>query len=336
MTQQPIRVGLIGCGGFMQHIHLPHLLASDHFVVVGACDVNLDAAKEAQRMSGAQYATDDYARLLGDDGIDAVIIATRHDSHAELSVQAARAGKHILCEKPMGLNEAECRRVVEAVQSAGVKYTVGYNRGMAPLMVEAQRLLADQTGKRLIYHRIQAPFPATHWTHDPAVGGGRFVGEGCHIFDLLCELIPAPPTSVYASGGTFLDPKRVHIPDSAVVTLTFADGSVGTTLIASDGCGRFPKEATEVYVGGQALCIEDFERLTYRAASEEGDREIALTKQDKGHRRELALFGRAILTDSAPPNGLQQALRAALISYRVLDSLACGQPVAISETDYLV
>jgi len=332
--QRRIGVGLIGCGGFMQHIHLPHLIESDLFSVVGACDINIEAGEAARAKSGAQYATSDVARLLDDDAIDAVIIATRHDSHAELTVRAAHAGKHILCEKPMGLNEEECRRVAGAVRSAGIKYTVGYNRGMAPLVIEAKRLVADEKGKRMIYHRIQAPFPATHWTHDPAVGGGRFVGEGCHIFDLLCELVPAPPTSVFASGGTFLDPTLVHIPDSGIVTLTFADGSIGSTLIASDGCARFPKEATEIYVGGRAIYIEDFVRLLYRGQAEEQDRRIELTKQDKGHRRELDLFGRAILADTAPPNGVSHALRAAVISYRVLESLESGRPVAISESEF--
>lgn len=330
----PIRIGLIGCGGFMRHMHLPNLLADDTWRVVATCDVAYAAAQALGEAAGAEYATTDYEQVLSDASIEAVIIATRHDSHAALTVAAARAGKHVLCEKPMGLNETECRQVVAAVQQAGVVYTVGYNRSMAPLVVEAQRLIGDSVTKRLIYHRIQAPFPAAHWTHHPEIGGGRFVGEGCHIFDLLCELVPAPPVMVYAAGGTFLDPEQVRIPDSGIITLTFADGSVGTTLIASDGCARFPKEATEIYWAGRALCIEDFTRLTFRDLTLDGDREIVLPAQDKGHRDELAAFARAIRGNASPPNGLSQALRAALISYRVLDSLAAGQPVAIAASEY--
>jgi predicted dehydrogenase len=332
----PIRVGLIGCGGFMRNMHLPHLMESDAFSVHATCDVHLPAAEALCATAQAQYATDDPARLLDDPEIDAVIIATRHNSHAALSVAAAQAGKHILCEKPMGLNARECREVAEAIRGAGVHYTVGYNRGIAPLVVRAREILAGRPEKRLIYHRIQAPFPPSHWTHLPEVGGGRFVGEGCHIFDLLCELVPAPPVSVYASGGTFLPPDLVHIPDSGIVTLTFADGSVGTTLIASDGCARFPKESTEVYCAARAILIEDFRSLTYRDVDAAGDETIALPTQDKGHARELALFGEAILGGSPAPNGLTQAMRAALISFKVLESIASGAPVPIEPSEYTI
>lgn len=320
----------------MRHMHLPILLASGAFRVVAACDTNLAAARAVRGASGAEYATDQAGQVLADPDIEAVIIATRHDSHAALSVAAARAGKHVFCEKPMGLNAAECRQVVDAVQAAGVCYTVGYNRSLAPLVAEARRLLGDSAAKRLMYHRLQAPFPAEHWTHDPAIGGGRFVGEGCHIFDLLCELAPAPPVQVFASGGTFLDPARVHIADSAIVTLTFADGSVGSTLVASDGCARFPKESTELYWAGRALWIDDFTRLTYRGPTPDGDRDLALAAQDKGHRDELAAFARAIRAGAPAPNGLSQALRAALISFAAVESLATGQPVAIDAADYRV
>lgn len=331
-----ISVGLIGCGGFMRGMHLPHLQESELFRVAATCDVDLAAAEALRAASGAEYATVDPDRLLADPGIDAVIIATRHDSHAALTIAAAQAGKHVLCEKPMGLNERECRAVASAVRAAGIKYTVGYNRGMAPLVARAREILARLPAKRLIYHRIQAPFPQTHWTHLPAVGGGRFVGEGCHIFDLLCELAPAPPVQVFASGGTFLDPARVHIADSAIVTLTFADGSVGSTLVASDGCARFPKESTELYWAGRALWIDDFTRLTYRGPTPDGDRDLALAAQDKGHRDELAAFARAIRAGAPAPNGLSQALRAALISFAAVESLATGQPVAIDAADYRV
>jgi len=334
VTAERVCVGLIGCGGFLRAVHLPHLLASDLFRVAATCDVDAAAAESVREQAGAAYATSDVGRLLADPGIDAVVIATRHDSHAPLTIAAARAGKHILCEKPMGLDAAEFRAVADAVRAAGVVYTIGYNRGMAPLVVRARELLASHPGKRLLYHRLQAPFPPSHWTHLPAVGGGRFVGEGCHIFDLLCELAPAPPAGVYASGGTFLDPASVHIPDSGIVTLTFADGSVATTLVASDGCARFPKESTEIYADGTAILIDDFRRLVFRGRAAEEDVEVTLPAQDKGHTAELEAWGRAILYGAPAPNPLPQALRAALISVKVLESLSSGRVIPIAASEY--
>ncbi|MFH1086337.1 MAG: Gfo/Idh/MocA family oxidoreductase [Chloroflexota bacterium] len=330
---EQVRVGIIGCGGFARGMHIPNLRANPSFQIVATCDVDEGAAHAALADAGALYATTDVDALLGDPDVDAVIITTRHNAHAELSVRAARAGKHILCEKPMGLNMGECRQVAEAVSAAGVAYSVGYNRGMAPLVRAAIAHLRAAPAKQLIYHRIQAPFPASHWTHDPAIGGGRFVGEGCHIFDLLCELVGAPPVSVHAAGGTFLDPARVRIPDSGIVTVTFADGSVGATLIASDGCPAFPKEATEVYWGGRALYLDNYRELAVYDADGLVERQT-LPEVDKGHRVELERWADAILAGAPPPNGLEQAMRAALISYKALDALATGQAQPIAASEY--
>lgn len=325
-----VNIGLIGCGGFMRGMHAPNLAANPRFRVVACCDLDRERAEACREIVGQGYVTDDPERLLADEDVEAVLIATRHDAHAELTVRAARAGKHVLCEKPMALNEAQCRQVIDAVRRAGVVYTVGYNRGLSPLVTRAKRLLRAYPAKAMIYHRIQAPFPESHWTHDPAMGGGRFVGEGCHIFDLFCELIEAPPTTVYAAGGTFLDPAVVHLPDSAIVTLLFADGSVATTLIASDGCASFPKESTEVFAGGRAIQIDNFQRMTWHGFDGDNPGGIALETVDKGHRVELDRFADAILDGAAPPNGLANALRAALISFAVNESLASGQPVTLS------
>jgi len=328
---KPLKIGVIGCGGFARGMHLPIIKANPKYKLIAACDVNIQAAEEVQKEFNAQYSTAEPEKIFADDAIEAVLITTRHDTHASLSIKAAEAHKHVLCEKPMGLSFEECAGVAEAVRKAGVKYTVGYNRGMAPLVVKAKELLAGEKAKRLIYHRIQAPFPPDSWTHIPDVGGGRFVGEGCHIFDLLCELVPAPPVSVYAAGGIFLDPAKVKIPDSGIITIAFADGSVGTTLIASAGCAQFPKESTEIYCGGKAIHINDFRELTYHGFIENGEGRIILAATDKGHRRELDLFADSVLDKTEPPNGINNALRAATISFLVLDSIKTGKPMAINE-----
>jgi predicted dehydrogenase len=330
-----INLAFIGCGGFARAMHLPIVLKNPKYRVYAVTDVNPEAMRAFAADAGAPKCYDRAEDLLGDPEVDAVLIATRHDTHAALSILAAEAGKHILCEKPMGLSDAECRAVTEAVRKAGVVYTVGYNRGMAPMVLRARDLLRTLPGKKLmIYHRIQAPFPEDSWTHIPEVGGGRFVGEGCHIFDLLCELAPGRPASVFASGGTFLDPERVKIADSAIVTLTFEDGSVGTTLIASAGCPDFPKEATEIYCANRAIFISDFNHL--ESYGFEGKRKVTMdfSETDKGHSLELDQFADAVLTGAPAPNGLVKARRAAVISYKVVESVRTGRPIPIDPAEY--
>jgi len=332
-----LQVGLIGCGGFAKGMHIPILKNNPKYKIHAAMDIVEEAAKTVAESTGAKYWTTDVDKLLADEEIDVVFITTRHDSHAQLSIKAANAGKHIMCEKPMALNIEDCKAVVEAVKKNKVKYTIGYNRGMAPMITKARDLLNKELPgkKKMIYHRIQAPFPESHWTHLPEVGGGRFVGEGCHIFDLLCEIVQAPPVLIYASGGTFLNPEKVKIPDSAIVTITFADGSIGTTLINSAGCPYFPKEATEIYCDGKAIFINDFTRMEYYGF--EGHNKICLEfdKVDKGHAIELDMLADAIINDTESPNGLVKAARAAVISYKVNESIKTGAPVSIYEDDYI-
>ena len=330
-----LRAGLIGCGGFARGMHIPNLEKNPKYTIHAAMDIDAEAAKKAGDDTGAEYSTTDLDRILSDESVDVVFITTRHDTHAELTVKAAEAGKHVFCEKPMGMNRGQCRAVAEAVKQNRVKYTVGYNRGMAPLVTRARNLLAGIPDKKLVYHRIQAPFPANIWTHDPAVGGGRFVGEGCHIFDLLCELVPAEPVSVYAAGGVFLDPAQVTIPDSGIITIGFADGSVGTTLIASAGCADFPKEATEVYCAGRAIHIMDFKAMEYFGFEGPGKHTVELDAQDKGQAAEIDQLADAIVNDTAPPNGLVNASRAAVISFMAYESIAQGKPLALSKSDYV-
>jgi len=331
---RPLRTGLIGCGGFARGMHVPNLKKNAKYAIHAVADINAEAAKSLGTEVGASYATTDINKILTDKNVDVVFITTRHDSHAELSIRAAQAGKHILCEKPMGLNREECRAVAEAVKKAGVKYTVGYNRGMAPLVTKARDLLKTAKGKKLIYHRIQAPFPENSWTHDPKIGGGRFVGEGCHIFDLLCELVQSPPVSVYASGGIFLNPDKVKIPDSGIVTITFADGSVGTTLIASAGCSSFPKEATEIYCAGKAIYINDFKEMSYFGFEAQDRARLEYSAADKGQASEIDQLADAILNDTEPPNGLLKAARAAVISFMVNESIKNKAPVPVCEAEY--
>ena len=106
--------GIIGCGGFARGVHIPNILKNPRYRIVGAADINEKAAEEVRQETKADYSTADFEKILEDKQIDVVFITTRHDSHAALSVKAAEAGKHMLCEKPMGLDIAECRRVAEA------------------------------------------------------------------------------------------------------------------------------------------------------------------------------------------------------------------------------
>ncbi len=328
-----INIGIIGCGMFARTIHIPNLKANPRFRIAATADVDSKAAEQAGELTGADYSCADADELLRDGGIDAVLITTRHDSHADLTVRAARSGKHVLCEKPMGLDISECRQVAQAVKQNNVCYTVGYNRGLAPMVARAGELLSGLNEKKMIYHRMQNPVPPDHWLLDPSAGGGRITGEGCHVFDMLCALAGSEPVSVYASGGSFV-PGGPDPSDSSAAVIKFADGSVGSALLMSRGCPSFPKEATEIYAGGRAIYINDFREMEYFGFEGRKSVKVSFDSQDKGHARELELFAAAVLNGQPPPNGPENAARAAIIGFKAAESIRTGKPQEIEENDY--
>src|SRR5262249_8668007 len=182
-------------------------------------------ALSVARKYGARACTSDFRDLLASTEIDAVLIATRHHQHAQMTAVALRAGKHVFVEKPLAIDAAGLDAVIEARAAApDCQLMVGFNRRFSPL---AKALAERMRGEPLVItYRINAgSVPATHWTQDPSTGGGRIVGEVCHFIDLMQFLTGSLPTEVSASaaGGAHLPGD----PDNVVIQLRFADGSVG-------------------------------------------------------------------------------------------------------------
>lgn len=329
----PLGVGIIGCGGFARGVHVPNILKNPKYRIIATADVNEEAAEALKRETRAEYHTVEADDMLDDKNIDVVFITTRHDSHAELSIKSAERGKHLLCEKPMGLNYRECRRVSEAVRKSGVKYTIGYNRGLAPMVLKAKELLAGGDDRIMASHRMQNPLPPAHWLLDAGIGGGRITGEGCHVFDMLCGIMNSAPVRVYASGGRFLK-DSIDPYDSAQILITFRDGSTGAAMLMSSGSAYFPKEATEIYAGGKSVYINNFKEMVYCGFEGKATVTISYEPGDKGQALEIDLLAEAIINDSPAPNGPEQAARAAVIGFKAVESMESGKPVDISEEEY--
>src|SRR5690606_28258086 len=178
-----VRVGVIGAGAFARSVLLPALAASENIELVGIATSSGASARAAGDRFGFAYATTDIRQVLDDDAIDAVVIATRHDSHASLTAAALRAGKAVFVEKPLAIDEAGLQEVIEAHTATGLPFAVGFNRRFSSLA----RKLADAfvPGTPLvIQYRINAgAIPSDHWIQDRGVGGGRVIGEVCHFVD---------------------------------------------------------------------------------------------------------------------------------------------------------
>ncbi len=277
-----LRLGVVGAGSFARGVLMPSLARRGDIVAV-ANKTGVSATAAAGRF-GAGLASTDAIEVISSPDVDAVVIATRHDTHAALTVASLKAGKHVFVEKPLALDAEELEAVTtQAARSPGT-LMVGFNRRYAPLAVRLREALGGR-GPLVMTYRVSAGrLPASHWTHDSAVGGGRIVGEVCHFVDLLTFLSGGRPEQVTAVAvGGASEPRQ----DNVATTMTFSDGSIGQVVYSALGDPRLAKERVEVMGEAGAGVLDDFRELRlYRGGQEERVSE----KRDKGHNAELAAF----------------------------------------------
>ena len=278
-----VRMGMIGAGAFTRSTLIPALQAGGAVLAAITSAGGLSAADVAGRF-GFERAAASPEELLGDEALDAIVIATRHSTHAGLAAAALRAGKAVFVEKPLALTEEELIEV-EAALGEGGMLMVGFNRRFAPLVERLAGELGDSDNRVLTVRINAGPLPDDHWLHDPDEGGGRLLGEGCHFVDLLTHLAGSRPTEVHAVAVP--RPLRpLECSDSLAATLRFGNNTVGSLIYSGSGDIRLRKERIEAFGGGLAAVLDDFRRLElYRG----GKRTLVKSRQDKAPRRDLAV-----------------------------------------------
>ena len=307
------RLAVIGAGTFARTVLLPQLEgAADIRTIVTATGAS---ARATAARFGSASASTDVETAIADPDVDAVMIATRHDSHADLVCRALRAGKHVFVEKPLTIEHGELDAVAEALADAAGTLTVGFNRRYAPLAVRLRGALGG-SGPLMAHYRVNAGrLPHDHWTRDPLVGGGRIVGEVCHFVDFLAFLCGAPPSGVTAAAVSGASEPR---DDCIAATLTFPDGSVGTIHYSALGDAALPKERVEVLSESGAGVLDDFRRLElYR----QGKREETKGRRDKGHAAEIQAFLEACRT-GVPAQEPAELLAVSRATLRLRDAIA--------------
>jgi predicted dehydrogenase/threonine dehydrogenase-like Zn-dependent dehydrogenase len=283
---QPV-LGVIGAGNYASRILIPA------FAKAGARFHTLAASSgigpvHVGRKFGFRQASTDVPALLADSSCNTVVIATRHDSHASLVQQALAAGKHVFVEKPLCLTAEELTSI-EAAHTGEQLLMVGFNRRFAPLLLDLRQQLQRLSGPRAFVYTCNAgAIPADHWTQDPALGGGRLLGEACHFVDLLRHLAASPIEDLQLLSAT--DSKLC--PDTFSLQLSFADGSIGTVHYFANGSKAFPKERLEVFAAGKVLRLDNYRKL--QAWGLPGFRTRRRFSQDKGQQACCAAFLSAI------------------------------------------
>jgi polar amino acid transport system substrate-binding protein len=255
------------------------------------------------------------------------VIATRHSTHAELTIQALEAGKHVFCEKPLVLSRDELEAVLSAAARAGRVVAAGFNRRFSPMLGELRAFIAEAEGSISASYRVSAGrLDLDHWTHDLDEGGGRLLGEGCHFVDSLRFLAGAPVERVYAVG--YGAPELpVQARDNVAIELTFSNGSIGTVLYVSDGSSRVSKERIEAFAGNRTAILDDYQALELFDPA--GSRKRREKRQEKGHQQEVESFLRAV-EHGEPAVPVEELANVSLATLAVVESLRTGRPVRLS------
>jgi predicted dehydrogenase/threonine dehydrogenase-like Zn-dependent dehydrogenase len=313
-----IRVGLAGAGSFAEGTHVPNIAKLDGYELRAVMSRTGSKAKALSLRSGATYATTDFDELLADDEIDLVLISTRHDLHAPLALRALAAGKHVFVEKPLALTREELDSIERfyAEEPKGPVLMTGFNRRFSPAVTRLREMLANRAAPLVVDYRVNAGYiPLDHWVHGPE-GGGRNIGEACHMYDVFNVLSGA--TVAHVTAASITPSSRLAANDNFSATIAYGDGSVCTLLYTALGSKEHPKERVEIYADGRVLTLDDYKSLTCsgRKAAVWSSRTT-----DKGHRQELEALANCLLRGAPWPISLEEQVGATRTSFDVEDQV---------------
>lgn len=321
----PVGVAAIGAGVFARTVLLPRLRRVRDVRLTGIITASGTTARHAAGKFGFAFAATDSNELLKDDSTDAVVIATRHSTHAQLSIAALAAGKHVFCEKPVAIIEPELDDVVAAAEASNRVFCVGFNRRCSPYMQAIKAWLSPHRGPIMISYRVSAgTLPPASWQAGQE-GGGRIIGEVCHFVDSMVYLTGCAVKSVTARS-------MPGAGDSVVATLSFADGSVGAITYASLGDPALPKERLEVFAAGRTAVLDDFRTL--RLLGEGGRRRKSSLLRDKGHANLLSAFIDAVAGRGPVPMHLREIANVSATTFAIQKAIARREAVEVGWSDW--
>jgi polar amino acid transport system substrate-binding protein len=326
VAEKKITVGVIGAGGYVPAMLLPHFKSAGVRFRSIATASGVSAHDVGKRF-GFEYAVSSADEVLDDNEINLVVVGTRHDLHAELAAEALRRNKHVLVEKPLALNDQQLDDLVKAASGSSGLLMAGFNRRFSPLARQAKDFFKGRNTPLSVSYRVNAGrIPKEHWTQNQQQGGGRIVGEVCHFVDLMTFFTDAVPISVFAEAVSAKQDKVIDA-DSVFITLKFSDGSNGSIAYLSEGDKALPKERVEIFGAGRSFVLDDF-----RSASSFKDgreNQVMLKAQDKGQLDQVKAICANVESGGAPPICLEELIATSRTTFRVLDSLREKMPMEV-------
>jgi predicted dehydrogenase/threonine dehydrogenase-like Zn-dependent dehydrogenase len=324
-----VSIGFIGAGSYAQSNLLPNLPKNDSEVVCkGVMTSSGTTSKRVAERFGFEFCTSEESDLLGNDEINTVFIATRHDSHADYVLKTLQAGKNVFVEKPLCLTEDELDEIEKVYASPLTPHpspilTVGFNRRFSPLAIHLKEKLG--VGPMSMLYRINAgAITADTWIQDMEIGGGRIIGEGCHFVDFLTYMCGSLPKRVYASA--LPDPE--HLNDIVNINLEFENGSIGTISYFANGSKSLAKEYVEIHRAGVSGILRDFKEVEFYGKGKPERKK--LLNQDKGQAAMVKAFVDVVRNGGQPPISPQEIFAVTRATFKVVESLRTHESITLT------
>lgn len=313
-----IRVALAGASSFAQGMHLPNLLKlKGDFSLQAVMSRTGANARAIATQYDAHYCTTEYQDILGDPDVDLVIIATRHDLHASMALQALRVNKHVFVEKPLALKAEELTEIerfyAESTHNAPL-LMVGFNRRFSPVIQKILCVLEKRATPMIINYRMNAGFiPLDHWVHT-VEGGGRNIGEACHIYDLFNVLTGTHALASVHAYSISPRSKQWARNDNFVASLKYKDGSICTLTYTAMGDKSYPKEELEIFTEGKVIVMHDYHSVRVYGGT---PKNWTTHTGQKGHLEELRALSATLRNGACWPISLEEQLQASRVSFEV-------------------
>ncbi|MBR6005027.1 MAG: inositol 2-dehydrogenase [Clostridia bacterium] len=332
-----LKVGIIGAGR-IGSLHAKSICYNVPTAkVVGITDVFAENAKKVAAELGIEKVYADYKEMLADPEVEAVLVCSSTDTHADIAIEAAKAGKHIFCEKPVDLTPSKVEAVIAAVKEAGVKLQVGFNRRFDHNFANIRSMVNDGKIGDVHIVKITSRDPEPPSAQYAAVSGGMFIDMTIHDFDMACFMAGSEVTEVYANATCLVDPAigEAGDVDTAIISLKFANGAIGVIDNSRRAAYGYDQRVEVFGSKGAAMASNDTPtNVVYMGADGVvADKPLYffLERYMQSFRDEMLQFVDAVLEDKPVPATGVDGLNAILIALAAKKSVAEGRPVLISE-----
>lgn len=324
------RIGKVHAQSIMNHITSARLKT--------IADPFMNEETEASlRALGVSDCTKDYKKILNDPQIDAVLICSSTNTHADISLEAIAAGKHVFCEKPVSQDIAKIREVMEKLKGTKLKYQVGFNRRFDHNFEAVRAAVANGDVGDVHIVRITSRDPAPPPPEYAAVSGGMFLDMTIHDFDMVRYLTASDVVEVFANGAVLVDPLigKAGDIDTAIISLKMANGALAVIDNSRKAAYGYDQRAEVFGSKGQASVSNDT-NSSLILSSETGIHAekplyFFLERYMASFTKEVRMFVQAIEQDCPVPVDINDGLQPVLIAAAALRSLKEHRPVLLSE-----